>query len=224
MKTKFCPNCGNEIPLNEDICRYCLKDSSTSNFLSANQNQYQFGLDNFETKSIKKVKTKKPQVKQQKESPKVLEYSNGLPIRRLLLLMIVTCGLYGIYWFYRSSKFTKEQGKDVNPVLRTVLLFIPFVNLVVIYLLFRDIKNIVKTKNITFNTPINFILFIFGWILSLWSMINIQEAMNEYYRLSNPNLVEHRQFTLVEKVFMGVFILIYILIILIIISFIVMLF
>ena len=200
MKTKFCPNCGNEIPLNEDICRYCLKDTEDTSFLSTNSGQYHYSL-----KTFKPVQSSKINIK---------TYSEGIPIRRILLLMIVTCGLYVIYWFYRSSKFTKEYGKDVNPILRTILFFIPIVNLVAIYLLFHDIKNIVKTKDISFNVPINFILFIFGHLLSLWSIINIQEAMNEYYRLNNPNVIERRKFTTSEKVVMAIFVLIYTIIIL----------
>ena len=202
MKTKFCPNCGNEIPLNEDICRYCLKDTADTSFLSTNSGQYQYSLKTFKPEKSSKIN---PQVKETRKNIK--KYSEGIPIRRILLLMIVTCGLYVIYWFYRSSK-------NVNPILRTVLFFIPIVNLVAIYLLFYDIKNIVKTKDISFNVPINFVLFIFGYLLSLWSIINIQEAMNEYYRLNNPNLIEKRNFTTSEKVVMVIFILIYAIIIL----------
>ncbi|WP_286009124.1 hypothetical protein [Methanobrevibacter woesei] len=208
MKTKFCPNCGNEIPLNEDICRYCLKDTADTGFLSTNSGQYHYSLETL--KPVKISKTNSPI----KETKNIKKYSEGIPIRRILLLMIVTCGLYVIYWFYRSSKFTKEHGKDVNPLLRTILFFIPIVNLVAIYLLFHDIKNIVKTKDISFNVPINFVLFIFGHLLSLWSIINIQEAMNEYYRLNNPNLIERRKFTTSEKVVMAIFVLIYAIIIL----------
>ena len=195
MKTKFCPNCGNEIPLNEDICRYCLKDTADTSFLSTNSGQYHYSLETLKPVKISKINSPI------KETKNVKKYSEGIPIRRILLLMIVTCGLYVIYWFYRSSKFTKEYGK-------------PIVNLVAIYLLFYDIKNIVKTKDISFNVPINFVLFIFGYLLSLWSIINIQEAMNEYYRLNNPNLIEKRNFTSSEKVVMVIFILIYAIIIL----------
>lgn len=209
MKTKFCPNCGNEIPLNEDICRYCLKDTADTSFLSTNSGQYQYSLETF-----KPVPSSKINLQANETRKNIKEYSEGIPIRRILLLMIVTCGLYVIYWFYRSSKFTKEHGKNVNPILRTIIFFIPIVNLVAIYLLFHDIKNIVKAKDISFNVPINFILFIFGYLLSLWSIINIQEAMNEYYRLNNPNLIERRKFTTSEKVVMAIFVLIYAIIIL----------
>lgn len=43
-------------------------------------------------------------------------------------LMIITLGLYSIYWFYSTSEELKYLGKDQNasPALWTVLLFIPF--------------------------------------------------------------------------------------------------
>ena len=43
-------------------------------------------------------------------------------------LVIVTCGIYVIYWFYQISTELKENTKDqtASPGLWTVLLFIPF--------------------------------------------------------------------------------------------------
>lgn len=45
-----------------------------------------------------------------------------------VLLMIVTFGLYSLYWFYETSVELKALSKDENisPALMTVLLFIPF--------------------------------------------------------------------------------------------------
>ncbi len=43
-------------------------------------------------------------------------------------LMIITIGIYGIYWFYQTATELKHLNKDpnANPALWTVLLFIPF--------------------------------------------------------------------------------------------------
>ncbi len=43
-------------------------------------------------------------------------------------LMIITIGLYGIYWFYQTAVELKFLNKDpnANPALWTVLLFVPF--------------------------------------------------------------------------------------------------
>jgi len=43
-------------------------------------------------------------------------------------LMIITLGIYAIYWFYSTAEELKFLGDDQNasPALWTVLLFIPF--------------------------------------------------------------------------------------------------
>lgn len=43
-------------------------------------------------------------------------------------LIIITFGIYAIYWFYKISEEMKHVGKDTgaSPGLWTVLLFIPF--------------------------------------------------------------------------------------------------
>ncbi len=45
-----------------------------------------------------------------------------------ILLIIVTCGIYGIYWFYQTAMELKSLANDqeASPGLWTVLLFIPF--------------------------------------------------------------------------------------------------
>lgn len=46
-------------------------------------------------------------------------------------LMIITFGIYSIYWFYKISEEMKYVGKDMqaSPGLWTVLLFVPFAGL-----------------------------------------------------------------------------------------------
>ncbi len=45
-----------------------------------------------------------------------------------VVLMIVTLGIYSIYWFYQTSVEMKAitKNEDASPTLWTVLLFIPF--------------------------------------------------------------------------------------------------
>jgi len=45
-----------------------------------------------------------------------------------VVLTIVTCGIYTVYWFYQVSKELKDDtgDEDASPALWTVLLFIPF--------------------------------------------------------------------------------------------------
>ena len=51
-----------------------------------------------------------------------------------VLLMIITLGIYGIYWFYVTSKEMVEYKRlDGNSGLWTVLSLIPFANLYAVY-------------------------------------------------------------------------------------------
>jgi len=45
-----------------------------------------------------------------------------------IVLMVVTLGIYGVYWFYSTGMEMKESVKDesASPALWTILLFIPF--------------------------------------------------------------------------------------------------
>ncbi len=51
-----------------------------------------------------------------------------------VLLMIITLGIYGIYWFYVTSREIVEyKGLDGSPGLWTLLFLIPFVDLYAYY-------------------------------------------------------------------------------------------
>lgn len=194
MKTKICPLCGNEIPVKENICRYCLNDITEGELLSKNYGTYSYNL--------KKLPSAMPSAQAK------FEYSNVLPIRRWLALMIFTLGLYRYYWFYKNSKLISQK----HPALRTVGFIIPIVNWFMYYPLLRDMKKVIISEGLeTFNVPFNFLLYFFVPIFSYWSMINVQENMNEFWR-SVQGLKERRAFTSTEKVAIVVLTLIYLLI------------
>ncbi len=52
-----------------------------------------------------------------------------------VVLMIVTLGIYAIYWFYQTCREMKELAEDpvASPGLWTVLLFIPLANFYAYY-------------------------------------------------------------------------------------------
>lgn len=52
-----------------------------------------------------------------------------------VLLMIVTFGIYGIYWFYQTAVEMKGLANDheVSPGLLTFLMFVPFGNLYAVF-------------------------------------------------------------------------------------------
>lgn len=76
-----------------------------------------------------------------------------------VLLMIVTFGIYSIYWFYSVAMEMKEIAKDQNasPALWTVLLFIPFGSIYSSYKFSELYENISAER---FNRWLLFILWI----------------------------------------------------------------
>jgi hypothetical protein len=51
-----------------------------------------------------------------------------------VILSLVTFGIYFIYWFYdTNSQFKRELEDGSHPGLRTLGLFVPFVNFVALY-------------------------------------------------------------------------------------------
>lgn len=129
--------------------------------------------------------------------------SNILPIRRLFPLMFFTGGLYFFYWFYKNLSYVKKS----TPIFRTIGMFIPFVNWVIYYDFLKKISELIKSKDLeSFNIPANWLLFFFVPIFGFWSMINIQESLNNYWRIATPNKKEKRSFTTEEKITMCIFI------------------
>ena len=74
-------------------------------------------------------------------------------------LVIITFGIYGIYWFFKISEEMKYVGKDdtASPALWTVLLFIPF-GAFYSYYKFSELYEKISSDN--FNKWLLFLLWI----------------------------------------------------------------
>ncbi len=201
-ETKYCIYCGKEIPINAKKCKYCEEwvdeeSISTNHGHHYNQEEIVTDEDYIEDneKSIESdhenERISSPYYQQNYETSKVI------PIRRLYLLMILTFGLYGIYWFYKTSSYLKDDlGKDTSVGFRTFLLFIPIVNIIVFYELIEDMKKFIEEKGIeSYSSGLNTLLWAFVPILGLWVYINIQESINEFWRMKEPNLPIRRDFS-----------------------------
>ena len=73
--------------------------------------------------------------------------SNNLAVKRsplrVILLYLVSAGLYGFYWFYVTrQKATAELNANDNVGLQTLGLIVPILNIFIIYWLFRDIDKL----------------------------------------------------------------------------------
>ncbi len=60
-------------------------------------------------------------------------------------LSIITLGIYALYWFYKTRTELNESGSgNMNPILATVLLFVPLANLYSLWVLSNDIQTATK--------------------------------------------------------------------------------
>jgi len=91
-----------------------------------------------------------------------------------ILLMIITFGIYAIYWFYKISEEMKYAGKDpqASPGLWTVLLFIPLAN---IWSMYKFCELYEKVSSDNFN---KWVLFILWLVFSPAVWFIVQTEMN----------------------------------------------
>lgn len=100
---------------------------------------------------------------EQGEYSDVPSVSNVQPLNKLIWLIILTGGLYQIYWFYRNWRdFKEHKNLDISPGLRTLGLFIPLVNLYFVGTQFKDLKDYEEEASVK---PFSIYAVIIGWIV-----------------------------------------------------------
>jgi len=132
------------------------------------------------------------------------KYSNAQPVWHYVLLSIFTCGLYDIYWFYRTWRQLRDTGNwDISPGWRLVGLFIPLLNLFLLYGLFNRIHDNARVEGFIVSITPGWMLF--GWIclnalinlpdpywlLSFFSVVLIgtyQKTLNKHWGVRQPYL------------------------------------
>lgn len=143
-------------------------------------------------------------------------FSFKQPLSHLLLLYVLTFGIYGIYWFYRSWRQIKEHTKATfSPGWRTVGLFIPIYNIWRIYTLFDDVKSLRIKAGFTENPSPGWLtlgyIILAGlsrlpgpwWLLTFLSilpLLSIQKALNEYWDKEQTGRKEKTKFSTKEIV------------------------
>jgi len=100
-------------------------------------------------------------------------------IGKLYLLIIITLGIYGIYWFIKTKRELNENYNENIPT--CWLLIIPIANIV---WLFRFTEVFVKKVRRTDDVAIWFILFLFVGIITPYI---VQSELNKL--ADNPNLI-----------------------------------
>ncbi len=126
--------------------------------------------------------------------PRRPRFSNAQSIERLIVLYILTCGFYGIYWYYRSWKHLRDYNNlDIKPFWRTVGLLIPIINIYLSYSLYSKIKEFGEDNECESKYSTEFLVFLFA-IFDLYSWIIIyfvEDKISDplYYFLISTSVV-----------------------------------
>jgi len=129
------------------------------------------------------------------QDQKKSQFSNTYPIKKFTTMLVVTYGIYFLYWFEKNWQLIKrERQSDISPFWRTIGLFIPFLNFFLIYRQFEEIKNLAKENGInnTFSASWSLIGYILLNIFSLGFLSplilnRIQTTFNNYWEIKEPN-------------------------------------
>lgn len=186
----YCNNCGKNNPKNSKFCQRC---------------------------GIKLGRKIKDESLKTKIYPEEVHISSGEPsqysIRKFTILLIFTYGSYYLYWFWRNWKLIKKARKsDISPGWRTAGLFVPILNLFLLYKQFNEIKRLADEKGIKANySPgwrlVFFLLFqtFYLGFLSPLVLNKIQKTFNDYWKIKEPQNEPDNTFSIKEIIFLILF-------------------
>lgn len=177
----FCTNCGEKYKEADKFCKNCGAKITKSGHLTVKKAGNAFPID-------------------QKTTP----YPYLISASKLIIMSVVTFGLYDIYWFYRHFKsFKSENNWDIQPFARAF--FYPLFS----YTLFREINKTVKSMDASLGvstvvTPI-FLFFMNAlwrlpdpyWLvmfLSVLFLVPAQNTLNEYWKAKYGDRVIYSKF------------------------------
>ncbi len=138
------------------------------------------------------------------------EFSHGQPTAHLLILSILTLGLYEFYWFHRNWRHLEEHlQQQLRPGWRTLGLLVPGLNVFLVYDQLRMIAEaagragIAVTYSPGIATAVFFVLAFLSnltmvWALSLLTvlpLLPVQETLNRFWAVEQPERQIRRQFS-----------------------------
>ena len=139
------------------------------------------------------------------------QIGNIMSIRRVVLLSILSVGWYLLYWFYRTWKqYSIHTGRSAYPFWHAVSILVPLLNLITIYVHFRDLGVLVSRRNVPVRVSptaaviagvviIGFSFFssvfvpdsaglltviavsLFPLLIELWLLLSMQSSLNIYW-------------------------------------------
>jgi magnesium-transporting ATPase (P-type) len=124
-------------------------------------------------------------------------------VGRCILLTIVSFGLWSFAWIYHTAdEVSPAAGQDASPPLRTIGWLIPIVNIVVLFLSWRDIDNFLKKHGAKDVPVIVFLLLtIFIPFAAIFTYIIVQNRLNDGWAAASGGQATDAPMTAVDWVF-----------------------
>jgi magnesium-transporting ATPase (P-type) len=124
-------------------------------------------------------------------------------VGRCILLTIVSFGLWSFAWIYHTAdEVSPAAGQDASPPLRTIGWLIPIVNIVVLFLSWRDIDNFLKKHGAKDVPVIVFLLLtIFIPFAAIFTYIIVQNRLNDGWAVASGGQATDAPMTAVDWVF-----------------------
>jgi hypothetical protein len=155
------------------------------------------------------------------QNQRVAQFSNAYPIKKFTIMLVITYGVYFLYWFERNWRLIKqERQSNISPFWRTIGLFVPFLNFYLIYEQFKEIKKLAEENGIkdTYSPGWSMVgyvvvnLFSLGF-LSPFVLNRIQSTFNKYWQTKQPSKEIKTRFSWKESLallfFLGIYVLIF---------------
>ncbi|MDA0168148.1 DUF4234 domain-containing protein [Solirubrobacter taibaiensis] len=126
-------------------------------------------------------------------------------VGRCVLLLILSCGVWGFAWIYHT---TKEVSNKVNnpapsPAFRTVLYFIPIANLVMWFLAWKDIEEYCKrARSEDFPMVLFYLLTLLLGFPALFTYPIIQSRMNQAHMAATNGQATNAPMKTIDWVFL----------------------
>jgi hypothetical protein len=137
-----------------------------------------------------------PQPAPQATQPASGDWAVKRSVLRVLLLSFVSFGLYALYWFYVTrQRVTRELGSDDNAGLQTLGMFVPILNYVIYYWLYRDVDKLQRSAGASgFQAVLYAVLMIISPINIIILALVISE-LNKYWDTKSGGQATEAKFT-----------------------------
>ena len=139
------------------------------------------------------------------------KYSNGQPTWTVTLMYLITLRIYTFFWVYKNLRFFKKINQTkATPWLRLIGLFIPILNLFIIYYFIKDVKiyaeKIGIKSRIEPGTSLAVFVVLNLLMLGFIELSSIQKTLNEIWAKEQPSLPTRKNLNWGEVAYISAFV------------------